>query len=224
MKPEPPINAKASRRILLVDDHPIVRQGLAESILHESDLTVCAEAEDRTGALAAIEGNMPDLIVIDLTLKNSSGMDLIKDVQARWPELPILVVSMHDEDLYAERVLRAGARGFITKQEAARNILAAIRRVLGGQIYLNDKTASNVLGRLTTNKKAGERCGVNLLADRELQVFEYTGDGLSIREIADRLGIEPKTVETYRARIKEKLNLGDSSELLKSAIRWSRRP
>jgi len=217
----PSVNTRATR-IMLVDDHPIVRQGLAESIGRERDLIVCAEAEDRAGALEAIERSMPDLIVIDLTLKNSSGMELIKDVQARWPRLPILVVSMHDADLYAERVLRAGAWGFITKQEAARDILAAIRRVLSGEIYLNEKTAATVLSKLAANRKTAGDCGIDLLADRELQVFEYTGEGLSIREIADRLGIDASTIETYRARIKEKLKLKSSSELLQLAIRWNK--
>ena len=211
-----------TRQILLVDDHPIVREGLAESINAESDLEVCAEAEDRHEALEAITRTRPDLAVVDLTLKNSSGMELIKDVHARWPHLPMLVVSMHDESLYAERVLRAGARGFITKQEATRNILVAIRCVLGGQIYLNQKTASTVISRLTAQAGSVAQGGTDLLADRELQVFEFTGDGLSIRQIAERLHIDTKTVETYRARIKEKLRLKDSSELLQTAIRWRR--
>jgi DNA-binding NarL/FixJ family response regulator len=217
----PPLNTRRTR-VLLVDDHPIVRQGLADSVSREPDLEVCAEAEDRVGALAAIENGMPDLVIADLALKGSSGMDLIKDAHARWPQLPILVVSMHDEELYAERVLRAGARGFITKQHAARDILAAIRRVLSGQIYLDERMMSSVLARVVATQHTSTRSGVELLADRELQVFEYTGEGLSIKEIAQRLGIEAKTVETYRARIKEKLKLEDSGELLKAAIRWKR--
>jgi DNA-binding NarL/FixJ family response regulator len=209
---------------MLVDDHPVVRQGLADSITGEADLVVCAEAEDRQGALDAIQRGNPDLVVIDLALKNSSGMELIKDVRVRWPGLPILVVSMHDEDLYAERVLRAGARGFITKQEATRNILAAIRRVLSGQIYLNENTASTILSRLAISPRQPATSGFDSLADRELEVFEMTGEGLSIREIAERLHIDAKTVETYRARIKEKLNLKNSSELLQLAIRWNKEP
>jgi DNA-binding NarL/FixJ family response regulator len=209
-------------RVMLVDDHPIVRQGLADSINKEADLVVCAEAEERHQALGQVERSRPDLLVVDLSLKNSSGMELIKDARARWPHLPILVVSMHDENLYAERVLRAGAQGFITKQEATRNILAAIRRVLSGQIYLNEKTASTVLSRLTAHSKPRGNSSVDLLAERELQVFELTGEGLSIREIAERLHIDVKTVETYRARIKEKLNLKSSSELLQMAIRWNK--
>jgi len=207
-------------RILLVDDHPIVRDGLAEAINHESDLTVCATAEDRQEALRAIELTKPELVVVDLMLKSSSGLELIKDVHARWPRLLILVVSMHDETLYAERVLRAGARGYITKQQATRDILFAIRRVLGGGIYLSEKTASTVLARLTSQPQTVSDSIADVLADRELQVFEMTGRGLTTREIAEQLRIDMKTVDTYRTRIKEKLNLESTSELLKVAIRW----
>src|SRR5437899_11930858 len=135
-------------RIVLVDDHPVVREGLAENINRERDLTVCAQAEDHKEALKAIEATKPELVVVDLMLKGSSGMELIKDIHARWPRLLILVVSMHDETLYAERVLRAGAQGYITKQQATHDILFAIRRVIGGGIYLNERTASAVLARL----------------------------------------------------------------------------
>ena len=208
-------------RIILVDDHPVVRDGLAEAINHESDLTVCATAEDRQEALQAIERTEPELVVVDLMLKSSSGLELIKDVHARWPRLLILVVSMHDETLYAERVLRAGARGYITKQQATRDILRAIRKVLSGGIYLSEKTASTVLARLTSQPQAVSDSIADVLADRELQVFEMTGRGLSTREIAEQLRIDMKTVDTYRTRIKEKLNLESTSELLQLAIRWN---
>jgi len=208
-------------RILLVDDHPIVRDGLAEAINHEPDLAVCATAEDRQEALQAVEGTKPELVIVDLMLKSSSGLELIKDIHARWPRLLILVVSMHDETLYAERVLRAGARGYITKQQAARDILSAIRRVLGGGIYLSEKTASTVLGRMTAQPQKPTDSMADVLADRELQVFEMTGRGLTTREIAEQLRIDMKTVDTYRTRIKEKLNLESTSELLKLAIRWN---
>lgn len=207
-------------RIMLVDDHPVVREGLAESIERESDLTVCAQAEERAEALQILEAARPDLVVVDLMLKNSSGLELIKDIHARWPRVLLLVVSMHDETLYAERVLRAGAQGFITKQEATRDILLALRRVLAGGIYLNDRTASVVLARLTSKPESMSDSITDLLADRELQVFELIGRGLSTREIAAQLRIDVKTVDTYRARIKEKLNLASSSELLQLAIRW----
>lgn len=208
-------------RVLLVDDHPVVREGLAESINRESDLTVCAQAEDHQGALRAIETHHPELIVVDLMLRDSSGMELIKDIHARWPRLLILVVSMHDETLYAERVLRAGAQGYITKQQATHDILLAIRRVLGGGIYLNERTASAVLARLATKPQAPSHSIQDLLADRELEVFELTGRGLSTREIAGQLRIDVKTVDTYRARIRDKLNLKSSSELLQLAIQWN---
>lgn len=208
-------------RILLVDDHPIVRDGLAEVINHEPDLTVCAIAEDRHEALQAVEAAKPDLVVIDLTLKSSSGLELIKDLHARWPKLLLLVVSMHDETLYAKRVLRAGARGYITKHQATRDILLALRRVLSGGIYLNERTASTVLSRLTSKPQVAGDCPADSLSDRELQVFELTGQGFSTREVAERLHIDVKTVETYRVRIKDKLNLQGASELLQLAIRWN---
>ncbi|HVV73133.1 MAG TPA: response regulator transcription factor, partial [Verrucomicrobiae bacterium] len=214
--------ATKTTRIMLVDDHPIVREGLAESINRENDLHVCAQAEDHLEALKAIEVSKPDLVVIDLMLKSSSGLELIKDVHARWPRVLLLVVSMHDETLYAERVLRAGAQGYITKQEAPRDILLAIRRILAGGIYLNERTSSAVLARLGS-KPSGPGGGISeVLADRELQVFELTGMGLSTREIAAQLHIDMKTVDTYRARIREKLNLKTSSELLQLAIRWNK--
>jgi DNA-binding NarL/FixJ family response regulator len=208
-------------RILLVDDHPIVRDGLAESINREPDLTVCAAAEDRQEALKLVETTQPNLAVIDLMLKSSSGLELIKDIHARWPKLLILVASMHDETLYAERVLRAGAQGYITKQQATRDILLAIRRVLSGGIYLSEKTASTVLGRLAKRTPAVKDSIADLLADRELQVFEMTGRGLSTREIAEQRRIDMKTVDTYRTRAKEKLGLESTSELLQVAIRWN---
>jgi len=217
---ETPPAAKVTR-IVLVDDHPVVREGLAESINRESDLVVCGQAEDQRGALAVIQSGRPDLVVIDLMLKDSSGMELIKDIVRQWPHLLVLVVSMHDETLYAERVLRAGARGYITKQEATHNILQAIRRVLSGGIYLNERTASTILARLAAKPEVPGDAIPELLAERELQVFELTGQGLNTREIARQLRIDIKTVDTYRSRIKEKLNLESSSALLKFAIRWN---
>ena len=217
-KAEPP----KTSRILLVDDHPVVRDGLAEAIRSEPGLDVCGVADDRHEALHAAETSNPDLVIIDLLLKSSSGLELIKDMHARWPRLLILVVSMQEEQVYAERVLRAGARGYITKQRATRDILAAIHRVLAGGIYLNSEIASTVLQRLTSNPEATSDSLTDSLTDRELQVFELTGIGLSTRELAERLHLDVKTVETYRARIKEKLKLKDGNEMLKLAIRWNR--
>jgi DNA-binding NarL/FixJ family response regulator len=216
-------HAKPKRtRVLLVDDHPMVRERLADVINREADLVVSGEAEDRHEAIQAILAKPPDLVIVDLKLKHSDGLELIKDVRASWPKLRMLVVSMHDESLYAERAIRAGALGYITKQEATRKILLAIRRVLTGSIYLNDKIANRLLSRLTAHAGQATATPAESLADRELQVFELTGRGLNTHDIAHRLRIAVKTVETYRARIKEKLKLEDGSELLQMAIAWSR--
>ena len=210
-------------RILLVDDHPLVRERLAEIINRETDLIVSGEAEDRQGALDAILIRPPNLVIIDLTLKSSDGLELIKDIRARWPKMRMLVVSMHDESLYAERVIRAGAMGYITKQEASRRILFAVRRVLSGTVYLNERIANRILTRLTDHADPITATPSEALADREFQVFELTGHGLNTHDIARQLNISVKTVETYRARIKEKLKLNDASELLRLAISYSRK-
>jgi len=220
-KPHTTRSARKRARILLVDDHPLVRERLAEIINREADLTVCGEAEDRHEAIAAIAARRPDLAIVDLTLKNSDGLELIKDIRSRWPKVRILVVSMHDESLYAERVIRLGAMGYITKQEASRRILLAIRRVLAGSIYLNERVAARIVGRLGTHSGSGTETPADVLADRELQVFNLIGRGLNTGEIAARLHIAVKTVETYRARTKEKLKLRNSSELLQVAIAWT---
>lgn len=222
-KPQTARHAGKRARILLVDDHPMVRERLAEVINPEPDLVVCGEAEDSCQALAAIAAQKPDLAIIDLTLKNSDGLELIKDIRFRWPKVRMLVVSMHDESLYAERVIRAGARGYVTKQEATRNILVAIRHVLSGSIYLNEKVCAHIISRLVDRPDPVAATPTEVLADRELQVFEMTGRGLSTNEIADRLHIAAKTVETYRGRITEKLNLKGSSELRQHAISWAQR-
>lgn len=207
-------------RILIVDDHPLVRERLTDILNAEPEYCVCGEAEDRHSAIRQVETREPDLAIIDLTLKNSDGLELIKDIHARWPKLRMLVVSMHDESLYAERVIRAGARGYITKQEATRDILTAIRTVVQDGIYLNQKITTQMIDRFTSGK-AAQAGSMHLLADRELQVFELTGQGLNTRQISQRLCIGTKTVETYRARIREKLNLKEPTELLKRAIAWT---
>jgi DNA-binding NarL/FixJ family response regulator len=219
----PQVEAKKNKRfrILLVDDHPLVRERLAEVINREPDLTVCAEAEDRHQAIETIRLRKPNLVIVDITLKSSDGVELIKDIHSRWPGLLMLVVSMHDESLYAERVLRAGARGYITKQEATRSILRAIRRVLEGQIFLTEGIASQIIGRLTNSSATSVAEPIESLADRELQVFELTGRGLNTRQIAERLHIGVKTVETYRHRIREKLKIENPADLLRSAIAWA---
>jgi len=215
-------------RIVIVDDHPMVRERLAEVIQRESDLSVCGEAEDTAGALKQIEATRPDLAIVDLTLKHSHGLELIEQLHSRFPQLLILVISMHDESLYAERVVRAGAHGYITKQEATRNMLLAVRTVLDGKVYLSPTVAL----RLATNaalsrahRKALPTLGAALpldsLADREMRVFELIGQGFGTRQIAEQLAVDIRTIETYRARIKEKLDLKDANELLQLAIRWN---
>ena len=213
-------NPQSRARILIVDDHPMVRERLTEIINRECDLIVCGEAEDRHQAIEAIKTCPPELVIVDLTLKNSDGLELIKDIRSRWPKLAVLVVSMHDESLYAERCLRAGAQGYITKQEATRNILLAFRCVLSGNIYLNERISTQILSRLTAQPNAASATPTDLLADRELQVFELTGRGLNTRQIAQSLRLSPKTVETYRGRIREKLQVKDTLALLQMAISW----
>jgi DNA-binding NarL/FixJ family response regulator len=211
--------SKASR-ILLVDDHPMVRERLADIIQREPDMNVVGEAEDRHGALGLAQSTSPHLAIIDLTLKNSSGLELIKDLRAQHPDILILVVSMHDESLHAERVIHAGARGYITKQEATKKILLAIRTVLDGQIFLSDGMSLRLAANLARQKSAFPKSNVQQLTDREMAVFEMIGQGFGTRQIAERLALNMRTVETYRARMKEKLQLKDADELRQYAIRW----
>jgi len=212
--------SQSVKRILLVDDHPMVRERLAEAVQRESDLAVCGEAEDRFRALELIAETQPHLAIVDLTLKRSHGMELIKDIRSQYPDLAILVVSMHDEMLYAERVIRAGARGYITKQEATRKIMLAIRTVLNGSVYLSEKMAAQIAATAVGGARAKPTLPMDKLSDRELLVFEMIGRGQGTRQIADELHLDMRTIETYRARIKEKLNLKDANDLLQHAIRW----
>lgn len=208
-------------RILLVDDHPLIRERLAEVLEREPDLEVCGEAEDRHEALDIISLSRPDLVIVDLTLKSSHGLDLIKDLRVRCPELPVLVVSMHDESLHAERALRAGARGYITKQEATRKILLAVRTVLAGDVYLSERLATRIAFMALSRPTARPGLPIARLTDREFRVFELIGQGRSTRQIAASLNLDVSTIETYRARIKDKLDLHNASELLQHAIRWT---
>jgi DNA-binding NarL/FixJ family response regulator len=219
MKPRTATPA-AKLRILLVDDHPMVRERLAAAIHEQTDLVVCGEAEDRFTALELIEKTDPHLAIVDLTLKQSHGLELIKDIRSRFPDLAILVVSMHDELLHAERVIRAGARGYITKQEATDKIMLAIRTVLGGEVYLSEKMAVRIASGAIGSRRGATTLPVARLSDRELRVFEMLGQGHNTRQIADDLHLDMRTIETYRARIKEKLDLKDANELLQYAIRW----
>jgi len=206
-------------KIALVDDHPMVRERLAEVIVREPGLTVCGEAESHAQALEVVAATEPDLVIVDLSLKNSHGLELIKDLHSRYPHLLMLVLSMHDDALHAERAMRAGACGYITKQEATKKIMLAVRRVLQGGIYLNEAMFSQFTSQMVgnRNKQSG---GIERLTDRELRVLELIGRGYAMRQIAELMQLNVKTVETYRARIKEKLALDDASGVLKYAINW----
>ena len=218
----PDSQAKSDKRkkIFLVDDHPLVREWLGLLLQREPDLSICGEAEDVHDAVEKIEKTRPDLAVVDISLRSTHGLELIKDLQSRVPELPLLVLSMHDESLYAERVLRAGARGYITKQEATKKVLVAIRQVLDGQIYLSEKMASRMVNKLVVGRRDKQSFSIERLTDRELEVFQLIGRGYSTRRIAEELHLGIKTVESYRARIKEKLQLEGATELLQHAIQW----
>jgi DNA-binding NarL/FixJ family response regulator len=206
-------------RVFIVDDHPIVRQGLKLLINQEPDLTVCGEAENAPSVLPAIRALKPAIAVIDLSLGHDSGIELIKNIRLQHPELLLLVLSMHDESLYAERALRAGARGFIMKQEAPEKVIIAIKQVLQGAIYLSDAMKAKMLNKIIDSREK-KSSSIELLSDRELQVFKLLGSGLSTRQVSDQLHVSIKTVEAYRANIKEKLNLKSSAELVQHAIHW----
>ena len=210
-------------RILVVDDHPIVRQGLALMIDQEPDLEVCGEAEAADQALRALTRLQPDILVLDLSLPGNDGIGLLKTIRAAHPSLPILILSMHDESVYAERALRAGANGYIMKQEATERVLVALRRILKGEVYLSDRLADRMLRRAVGQPNPSRRPSrpeLASLTDRELEVFELIGRGLGTREIARELELSVKTVESYQAHIKEKLSLPSARALMQRAIEW----
>jgi DNA-binding NarL/FixJ family response regulator len=209
------------RKIFIVDDHPLVRQGVRDFIEHEEDLTVCGEAANRQQALAGIEQTLPELLLVDLSLGKDSGLDLIKDVAARFPRVKMLVLSMQDELLYAERVLRAGASGYLGKDAGPALLVAAVRTVLDGGLFASEAVKQKMI-RERIDKRGRPACNpVETLSDRELTVFEWIGAGRSTAEIAALMGLSVKTVETYRARIKAKLNLTSAAELVQQAVLFS---
>jgi DNA-binding NarL/FixJ family response regulator len=207
-------------RILIVDDHPIVRDGLITLINHESDLNVCGEAEEPQQALQAISELKPDVVIVDITLKGSDGIELTKSIKARSPGLPVIVLSIHDESIYAERALRAGAQGYLMKEVVSERIITAIRTVLIGEIYVSNAISKRMLRKLTGGKVDTISAPMDSLSDREFEAFRLIGQGYKVSKIAKRMHISVKTVETYRARIKEKLSLADADELLQYAIKW----
>lgn len=210
----------SARRILLIDDHPIMRHGLAQLLRAEDGLTVCGEAGNASEGLQSVGLLKPDLVIIDLTLPDKSGLELLKDIQAIHPGTLCLVLSMHEESLYAERSLRAGARGYMMKETAADNLVAAVRKVLSGGIYVSDTMASRMLEQVTGNRGRGGVAGIDTLTDRELEILEMIGQGTATKIIAGRLSISTRTVEAHRAHIKEKLGITDGAALVRYAVQW----
>jgi DNA-binding NarL/FixJ family response regulator len=211
---------KNKKRVLLVDDHPIMRHGLAQLIRAEADLEVCGEGGSAAEGLALVGSLKPDLVVADLTLPDKHGLEFIKDVQSMYPGTLMLVLSMHDESLYAERVLRAGARGYVMKETAADMLVLAARRVLDGGIYLSDKMSSLMLEMMAGQRKPVSSSALDRLTDRELEVLQLIGQGRATRHIAEQLHVSVRTVDAHRANIKEKLQLADGATLVRYAVRW----
>ncbi len=202
----------------MVDDHPLLRQGLALLINREQDLRVCGEAEEAQAAMKAIAAKRPDILIADISLNGPDGLDLLKNLRTLYPDLPVLILSMHDESIYAERALRARANGYIMKQEATEKVLVAVRRILGGDIYLSDRMANKLLHQYISGVSADMNSQLSALSDRELEVFRLIGEGRGTRQIAEKLHLSIKTVETYQAHIKEKLSLRSGRELVQHAI------
>lgn len=210
------------RRIVIVDDHPIVRQGLAQLVNQENDLLVCGEADDVDTAKAVIREIEPDLVLLDISLRNSNGIDLIKYIRSSHPGIFVLILSLHDASTYADRVLQSGARGFISKAEAVENVVVAIREVLAGGIYVSPparpSSGDEEEGELRTARR---RASIRLLTDRELELFQLIGNGMNNTAIASAMKLSVKTVETYKAHIKRKLALSDGTELIEQAVKWN---
>ena len=208
-------------RIFIVDDHPIVREGLSLMMNREPDMMVCGEAEEATKALQAIASAKPDFLIVDISLSGPDGLDLLKSIRARYPSLPVLILSMHDESIYAERALRAGANGYIMKQEATERVLVAVRQILTKKVYVSDRIANRMLQQYIKGSVNERKSPIAELSDRELEVFRLIGEGHGTRMIADELHLSVKTVESYQAHIKEKLSLKNGRELVQRAIQWS---
>ena len=213
-------NLPAKKKVFLVDDHPLVREWLTNLIQEQPDLTVCGEAESGPKAREAISVALPNIAIVDLSLEDSSGIELIKDLKECCPQVAVLVLSMHEESHYAERALRAGARGYIMKRETATKVITAIRQVLEGKFYISENLAAAMAAQFVTGKTLETGSPIEQLSDRELEVFELLGSGRGTREIGEALGVSVKTVQAYCARIKEKLHLASASELIREAVRW----
>lgn len=216
------MKAANSYKVLLVEDHPMFREHLGQLIDRDLGMSICGEADNIRDAMQLILETKPDIAIVDITLHGSSGLELLKDIKAQGLDINVLVLSMHDEELYAERALRAGAKGYITKNEASSEVIAAIRCVMKGDVYASRQMTSKLLERMTQKRSNTELAGMETLADRELEVFQMLGRGKSTREIAQSLNLGESTVETYRARIKEKLQLRSAAELYLRAGQWVR--
>jgi DNA-binding NarL/FixJ family response regulator len=208
-------------RVIIVDDHPIFRMGMAELLNQEDDFFVCGLAEDIPGARKIIQQHTPDLAIIDITLAGENGLDLVKELSGDKNGLPILVLSMHDEQVWAERAIRAGARGYIMKREASEKVILALRNILGGKIHVSSNIMERLLDRFQMKPDASTAPTVDLLTDRELEVFRLIGAGLSTREIAERMNLGVKTIGTYRDRVKQKLGIKTAAELIRRAVLWT---
>jgi len=209
-----------AKRIVIVDDHPLFRKGLEELIHSDGAFAVCGEAGNASEAMGVIRKLDPDLVIVDLSLPGANGIELIKNIRAEFPKLPILVLSMHDESLYALRALRAGAEGYVMKHEAMANVIQAIHEVFSGRPYLSPAMAAQVITKAARGQAEGETDPTERLSDRELEVLELIGKGREVREIANRLHLSPKTVETHRAHIKEKLQLKNARQVVRFAVQW----
>jgi len=220
MNLNPSVVATRKRRIFLVDDHPLVREGLTNLINGQNDLIVCGEAEDSAGAITGIAKTRPDVALVDISLKNESGLELVKNLENQFPLVALIVLSMHDEALYAERALRAGARGYVMKRESTKSVLASIRRVLEGGVYVSERVVNSMARRFRSSPKGVETSPVERLSDRELEIFRLLGQGRTTAQIAEDLHLSLKTVQAYCARAKEKFGVSSLGELLRAAIRW----
>ena len=209
----------AKKRIYIVDDHPLMRKGMAMTLENSVEYTVCGQSESAEEALSEIPSLKPDACVVDISLPGMNGIELVKNLLAQIPDMKILVVSRHDEELYAERAIRAGAKGYLMKLEAGEVLVSAVRQVMNGGIYLSDKIGSQMIMKIASGQSAGDN-PLEILSDRELEVFELTGKGETTKEIAQRLHVSVKTIDTYRARIKEKMHLKTANELMRRAVQW----
>lgn len=219
---ERPTPVSTKLKVLLVDDHPITRQGMKTLVNQQPNLEVCGEADNAPHAIELVGKLQPDLAIVDIALKTTNGIELTKNIKVQAPNLPVLVVSMHDEGLYAERALRAGAMGYLMKQEAGEKIIVAIQRLLQGEIYLSDKIKERMLHRFVNKKGDGMVFSIDTLSDREMEVFQLIGNGYSTRQIAQKLNLSSKTIDSYREHLKLKLNLDSGAELVRHAIQWAR--